>query len=861
MSTRKQRQNSTKNKSKSKFIIAFLLIIFFLITGIVLGGLTWIIQDTPDISDYRGGSLSTMIYSSDGTLLNSLYQENRVYKNLNEIPSTLQNAFIAIEDDNFYNHHGIDLLGIARAVVINIIEGRRAQGGSTITQQLARTALLTQEKTFYRKLQEAYLALQFERLYTKDQILEMYLNEIFLGHSAYGVESAAQQYFGKSVSEVDIGEAALIAGLTRAPNYYSPYNNMDEALRRRSVVLKRMQETGFLSENEVNNAKAEEFDLRSGGRSVDESAPYFVRYVRDQLIRMFGAQLVYNGGLEVKTTIDLDMQKQAEEAVQEALDERIIPSVERETEISNIQPQFASISIEPTSGEIRAMIGGRGDDQFNRATQAARQPGSAFKPFVYTEAIKQGRYPAYIVEDIPRPSNSNDSSYEIWPVNFNHQYHGHVSMRQALSSSLNVAAVNVLEDVGVNSTIETAEDMGISTFHQADGSDDHLSLALGGLTRGVTPLELTSAYGVYANDGLWVEPHAIKEVRDREGNILYQANPSKEIVLDEEDNYLMLSMLQSVITEGTGWRANLDREVAGKTGTTNNYTDAWFVGFIPELVTGIWIGEDAPRHMNYSGVGRISSGNAVQLWRKYMDKVIADIPASKFSRPDNIVSLEIDPITGLLPQGNNPRATTEIFRENNAPRGTSSYEGGTSSIRLDRTTGLLATENCPEENIVSRSYLTESKILLGPGDISFGQTSNPGEGKSKISGTYQPREGMPIYAIDRETGIPERDENGNPVKRKVPEEACSTHTGTPLDQTPDDEEERSQLFPITEPEDEEQVPEDEGLEDPGLDDDTDSSNEDSDEGQDQEDDSEERSQRRDTIDSLLDRLFSDDDDD
>ena len=856
LSAKKNEQKSSKKKTNKKYIFAFILILFFFITGLFLGGLTWIIQDTPDISDYRGGSLSTMIYSNDGDLINSLYQENRVYVTLDEIPENLQNAFIAIEDHNFYDHHGIDLVGIGRALVTNIIEGRRAQGGSTITQQLARSALLSQEKTYYRKLQEAYLALQFERLYTKDEILEMYLNEIFLGHSAYGVEAASQQYFGKSVSELNLSESALVAGLTRAPNYYSPYNNMDEAVRRRGIVLNRMYQLDYLDEDQRNTAHQEEVELSADGRTIDESAPYFVRYVRDQLIRMFGAQTVFGGGLEVYTTIDLDKQRKAEESIQEALDEGIIPSIDRETEIANIQPQFSSISIEPESGEIRAMIGGRGDDEFNRATQAARQPGSAFKPFVYAEAIRQGQFPASLVEDIPRPSPSNDTNFEIWPVNFNHQYHGLVSLRQALASSLNVAAVNLIEDIGVEATTDIAEEMGISTFAPSDYYDDHLSLALGGLTRGVTPLELTSSYGVFANNGVWVQPHAIKEVRDRDGNVLYKANPDKRVVFDEEDNYLIQSMLQSVVQDGTGWRADLGREVGGKTGTTNRYTDAWFIGFIPELVTGVWIGEDSPREMNYSDTGRIGSGQAVQIWRKFMDKAIEDIPATAFDRPENIVSLEIDPITAKLPDGNNPRAINEIFREDNTPSDTSDFSGEISTVRIDRETGKLATDNCPEENIVSREYLVGSGIMLGPDDIGFQQSSSPGGGRSSISGRYQAREGMPLIEIDSETGIPNRDDDGNLVFKTVPDEYCGEHGGTPLDQpdeTPD--EDRDQLFPIGE-QDDETDDDDIDLDPDGIEDEE--PEDDVEEDEEPEEDTS-REDRRSTIDSLLDRLSPSDD--
>ncbi|GEM_PF-109257 len=786
-------KNENKNTSRLNwrlYIFTSLILLFFLALGTVLGGLYFIVSETPDISDYRGGRQSTMIYSSDGTLINSLYQENRVYVTLDDIPRELQQAIVAIEDHNFYDHHGVDLVGISRALITNIAEGRIVQGASTITQQLAREALLSQEKTVFRKLQEIYLALQFERLYTKSEILEMYLNEIFFGHSAYGVEAASQQYFGRSVSELNLSESALIAALPRSPNYYSPFNNEDAARSRRNVVLNRMQQLGYIDEDEFQTARTAEIELHPDGRrQVDESAPYFVRYVRDQLLRMFGAQEVYGGGLEVYTTIDLDKQKKAEEAFQQALQEGIIPSHERDGEIANIQPQYASLSLDPTTGEIKSMIGGRGDDQFNRATQAARQPGSAFKPFVYTRAIQEGYYPASIISDIPRPAFRSDTTYEIWPVNFGHEYHGMVSLRQALASSLNVAAVNMIESVGVEETIETAKNMGITTFQPQDYYEDHLSLALGGLTRGVTPLEMSSAYGIYANEGVWIEPHAIKRVENRRGDVLYEANPQKRVVLEEEDNYLMLSMLRSVVTDGTGWRADLGRQIAGKTGTTNRFTDSWFVGFIPELVTTVWIGEDSPRPMTYP-TGRITSGQSVQLWTKIMEPILEDIPETTFNRPQDIISLEVDPATGLLASDNPGQSVNEVFRMDNTPGERSPLQGRIDTVRLDRETLKLATDQTPADRIISVDYLVDSGIVLGPIDFAFGQNSPPGGGRQPISGTYQARSGMPVLEIDPETGIPEADEAGEYSYLRLTGETADG--GSPLDipelgdQTPQD---------------------------------------------------------------------------
>ncbi len=848
---------------KYKYFIAAIVIFTSLFVGIMLGAFAWLIEDTPNISDYRGGIQTTRIYSSEGELLNSLFVENRIYVDIEDIPEELRQAVIAIEDHNFYDHHGVDLVGIARAFINNIIEGRRAQGGSTITQQLARSALLTHDKTIYRKLQEIYLALQFERLYTKTEILEMYLNEIFLGHSAYGVQSASNHYFEKDVSELNLEESALIAGLPRAPNYYSPHNNMEAAISRRNVVLNRMADLNYISREEAERAAQASVELEEGDQEVDETAPYFVRYVRDRLINMFGAETVYGGGLKVKTTLDLESQKQAEKTLQNSLQDNIIPSTEREESISPIQPQYSLVSIEPESGEIKNLIGGRGDDQFNRATQAARQPGSAFKPFVYAAAINSGFAPADTVFDIPRPSPKPDSRYQIWPVNFNHEYHGVVSLRHALAQSLNVAAVNMLEEVGVQETISLAESMGISTFQEQDLYEDHLSLALGGLTRGVTPLEMTSAYSAFANEGIWVEPHAIKEVRDREGNLLYEANPSKNAVLPEEDNYLVLDMLKSVVEDGTGWRANLEREVAGKTGTTNDFTDAWFVGMIPEKVTGVWIGEDRPRRMEYPETGRIGSSQAVMVWERFMSEITTDITPSAFNRPENIISLEVDPLTGMMPADNPARSTREIFRMDNTPESTTHFAGQTDSVRIDTETGQLATTGCPQERIGEVEYFTDSGVLLGPKTKNFSQENVEGDYEA-ISGTYLAQEGMPVLDIDPETGIPRTNSEGEPRFASVPETACQEHTGFVLDEPETDDVDiaTEQTAAAGESQSDMEEIHDDDREDADSDPAASPAAEDTDEIDDEESEAgSDRDDRRDRIDSLIEMLTSEEEDD
>ncbi|MFW6381106.1 MAG: penicillin-binding protein 1A [Bacillota bacterium] len=775
--------------NKRQYIIAAIILIIALTFGITLGAVTWIIRDTPDITNYKGSIEATMIYGAEGEPLTRLYKENRIYVPLERIPSKLKNAVIAIEDKNFYVHHGIDFWGIARAFWINIKQGRLAQGGSTITQQLARNALLTQRKSFYRKIQEAYLALQFERLYTKPEILEMYLNEIFLGHSAYGIETAANQYFDKSVWELDLSEAALLAGLPKAPNYYSPFNNPEHARNRRDVVLNKMEDLGYITEKETEQAKDKELDLRSSIPDKKETAPYFVRYIRNRLVDRFGSQMVYNGGLKVYTTLNKDMQDKAEESIQQALEEGYIPTVERDNTADPRQPQLSIISLDPKTGAIRAMVGGRGNDHFNRATQAVRQPGSAFKPFVYTDAIKNGYSAARVINDMPMRSPKDNTSRRIWPTNSQDKYRGYVSLRDALTHSINVASVKLLQEVGVESTIETAKQMGISTFENADYEPDHLSLALGGLNRGVTLLEMASAYGVFANRGIRIEPFAITKILDNRDQTIYEASPRKEVVLEEDTSYIMTSMLQSVIESGTGWRAQLDRPVAGKTGTTNDYSDAWFVGYTPDLVTAAWIGEDNLQKMIYdqkddqgnylfpenNGPRTISSSEAARLWGEYMKNVMEDEPKTDFTVPANIVRRDIDPVTGLLANSYTPKVRKEIFRKNNVPTKREDLHGPIETVKIDRESGELATSNCPEDQIVEYNYIAKNEIRVGPAEIQFSE-QNPGS-YQRTRGTYLVNTGEPVQKIDSELGIPLTNNNGEVQYQTKPSKSCHLHPG------------------------------------------------------------------------------------
>jgi len=763
-------------RTKAIFLISFLLI-FALGTGAILGAVTWIIQDTPDITGYKGSSEATLIYDANGKLLTKLFKENRVYVPLEKIPEDLKNAIVAIEDNKFYVHHGIDFWGIGRAMVNNIMKGDLTdQGASTITQQLARNAFLSLDKTYIRKIQEAYLAIQFERLYTKAEILEMYLNEIFLGHSAYGVETASLQYFGKHVWNLDLAESALIAGMPQSPNNYSPLRNPELAIKRRNIVLDRMYELGYITESEMKKAKNAELNLGTVKETEEDLAHYFILYVRDQLIDRFGASMVYSGGLKVHTTLDPKMQKLAEQTIDNKIKNGFIPSFQS-NQSEKLQPQLSLVSLDVNSGAIRAMVGGRGTDQFNRAYQAVRQPGSAFKPFVYSTALIEGGYTTgTIINDLPMfaSETGKGDNLSIWPRNYGDKYRGLINLNTALTHSINVAAVKLIKDVGVKNVINFAENLGISTFTANDALKDHYSLALGGLTRGVTPIEMAAAYSVFANKGIYTEPHAITEVYDKHNNLIYEAQPKSKMVMSEADSYLIKSMLKSVVDNGTGHRAQMNRDVGGKTGTTNDYTDAWFVGFTSQIATSVWIGEDSNRSMEYD-VKTVSSGEAAQIWGDYMREAVKDMPIINFQMPDNVIEVDVDPYTGLRPNQYSPRIDVLPYKKGTEPTEKESLHGPVKTVRVDRESGLLATANCPADQVEERTYISDSGIRIGPTQKSFREQNSNKSPDELVRGTYIVSTGEPVQQIDHEYGIPKVQRNGNLRYETKPNRSCNLH--------------------------------------------------------------------------------------
>ncbi|MEH2395157.1 MAG: penicillin-binding protein 1A [Nostoc sp.] len=548
------------------------------------------------------------IKAADGTILQQQGEATREQLKLEQIPDNLKKAFIASEDRRFKQHNGFDPQGIVRASLNNLRSQGVVEGGSTITQQLTRILFLKQEQTIWRKLKEVRLAQKMEQELTKDQILERYLNLVYLGNGAYGVADAASVYFSKSPDQLSLAEMATIAGLAPAPSLYAPNKNPEAAKRRRDLVLLRMQEDKIITLEQRQAAVQEPLTLKSSlPKRVQVESPYFTSYIQKELPKYVSPKVLASGGLVVETTLNPTWQKVAEEAVAKTL--------RNQGRWENFK-QGAMVAIDPRSGEIKAMVGGKdfGKNQFNRVTQAQRQPGSTFKGFVYATAIASGKSPYDTYEDAPIVIDG----YE--PKNFGKNFHGSMDMLDALTRSINIIAVKVLIDVGFTPTIKLAHDMGIKSELKPT-----YSLALG--SNEVNLLELTSAYGSFATQGLHTEPHGITRILNRQGKVIWSANFPSQRALDADSAAIMTWMLRNVVEAGTGGAAQLDnRPVAGKTGTSDEARDLWFIGYIPQMVTGVWLGNDD----NHPTDG--SSSSAAYTWHEFMEKAAEGMTVEKFPK-------------------------------------------------------------------------------------------------------------------------------------------------------------------------------------------------------------------------------------
>ncbi len=799
----KPENEDEQTPKKTVFFIRFIkFILKFSFLSIIAGVLTltgiylYFSKDLPQITtlkDYRPPTI-TCVYSDDGKKIGEFYNERRIVIPLSEIPDIFINAFIATEDSRFYTHKGVDLYSIIRAFTRNLEAGTIVQGGSTITQQVTKSFFLSPEKKYSRKIKEAILAYRLDKTFTKQEILFLYLNQIYLGHGAYGVEAASQNYFGKSAKDLTLAECATIAGLPQAPSKYSPFRHPERAKQRQIYVLNRMVKENFITNIEATEAMNIVLDIQPRRNWYAEKVPCYTEHIRRYVENKYGTDLLYSGGLKIHTAVNIEMQKFARLEVETGLkamdkrqgyrgplehlppeeieafskkieeeleespivkdkilkgvvikidnkkDEAIIrmgnaqgilsvadmkwarkpdvdvgywevtiihpgevlktgdvilvkaKNIKVEEEDENEQDeapfkddisdlldqesiqetiwelaleqtpvsQAALLCIEAETGHVKVMIGGRDftDSQFNRATQSRRQPGSAFKPIVYAAGLDKGYTPASVIIDSPVIYLDEERDFTWKPNNYEREFHGPTLYRKALTKSMNIVTIKIMQEIGVDFIIDYARKLGINSPLSRD-----LSLSLG--SSGVSLLELVSSYSVFPNLGYLVQPTFITKIEDRDGNILEESVPIKNQVIEMSTAYIMTSMLESVVQNGTGRRVrSLNRPTAGKTGTTNKLNDAWFMGYTPRYTTGVWVGNDSKSSL---GKGETGSRAASPIWLGFMQKALADKPVRVFQIPDGVVFAKIDADTGLLPIPESKKTLFECFKEGTVP--------------------------------------------------------------------------------------------------------------------------------------------------------------------------------------------------
>ncbi len=764
----KPRQSLSRTIAKTVFWSGSVVIFTGIIAAILF--YYYINEDLPKISklsDYHPPVITT-VYSDDNRKIGEFYKERRIVVPISKIPQTLKEAFISAEDSRFYSHPGIDVIGIFRAFLKNIEAGSVVQGGSTITQQVTKSFLLTPERSYTRKIKEAILAYRISKAFSKDEILFLYLNQIYLGHGAYGIEAASENYFGKSVTEIDLAECAMLAGLPQAPTKYSPFRYPERAKQRQIYVLNRMAAEGYITETQAAATAQQSMDIKPRKNWYIEEVPFYTEHIRRYVDTKYGPDALYSNGLSIYTAVNIDMQKAAQEelgiglgaldkrqgyrgpikhvkpdeiesfsaAIQEEIKDapikpgailngvvvsvsgseqsvgirigksqgvirfsdmkwakKISPNssqkeagVKRSPTILGIgdvilvkvtdkakdgntwnlsleqtpKVQGALLCLEAETGQVKVMVGGRDfrDSQFNRAIQSRRQPGSSFKPIIYAAAIDKGFTPATVMIDSPIafPDEEHDSTWK--PQNYDRKYSGQILLRNALEKSVNVVTVKILQDIGVGYAIDYARKLGITSTLERN-----FSIALG--SSGVSLLELVKAYSVFDNAGDLIQPVFITKIADRDGRVLEDSIPDKIQVIEKSTAFIMTSLLESVVKNGTGRKAReLGRPAAGKTGTTNNLNDAWFVGYTPEYVTGVWVGFDEEGSL---GKGETGGAAACPIWVGFMKQALANKPVQVFPVPEGIVFAKIDTDTGLLAGPETQNTLFECFKEGSLP--------------------------------------------------------------------------------------------------------------------------------------------------------------------------------------------------
>ncbi|MDO8916177.1 MAG: PBP1A family penicillin-binding protein [Coriobacteriia bacterium] len=660
------------------------------------------IADTlPDPSKpLRGFDQTTQILARDGRLIADLYAEqNRTNVKLKDLPPTVSQAVIATEDERYYEHAGLDFIGMLRALITDIRAGDAVAGGSTITQQYIKTTFLTPERSLKRKMSEAILAYRLEDRYTKDQILEMYLNTIYFGHGAYGIQTAAEVYFGKNATELTIPETALIAGVIKSPRRFSPYYDADAAKKRRDTVLTQMLKQGYIDDAACTAAIGSPIQT-IGLKKGSKVAPYFVEYMKDLLVTEYGEQMVYRSGLRVTTTLDLRMQSAAESAVAKALDKPTDPSA-------------ALVALDPKTGEILAMVGGRDfqTQQYNVVVQGHRQSGSAFKPFVIVAALKAGVSPEQTYSSapikIPLPNG------QTWSVT-GASGKGLMRLRVATAQSVNSVFAQLIMQVGAENVVKTAAAMGITTKITPVPA-----VALGGMREGVSPLEMASAFGTLANAGTHLKPYGIVEVKDVGGKVLYTGAPAPTKAIDPAIAYLTTDMLRGVISGGTGKKAAIGRPAAGKTGTTQENSDAWFVGYTPNLVTAVWVGyptEMKPMN-NVHGIKVTGGTFPAQIWAAFMKAALAPLPKEDFKKPAGLATAQICLDSGGLATAFCPKKGSGLFLAKQLPK-ECPLHGTPTSITVPNVIGMPKQDAIAAlEALMLKYAIQEKDSTTAPGTV------------------------------------------------------------------------------------------------------------------------------------------------
>ncbi|MEG1502223.1 MAG: PBP1A family penicillin-binding protein [Synergistaceae bacterium] len=651
--------SNRKNSIIKTFMMSFLIFssvfaIFFLI---FIKSIASTLPSTEEILSHEP-SLATVIYDRNDNVLTKLFQENRSWVKIESVSPNMIKAILAAEDDKFYSHSGVRPLAILRAGIVDVFHLGAKQGGSTITQQLSRNLFLTKEKTIVRKAKEAILSLRLEKIYTKNQILEMYLNTIYMGHGAYGVKAAAKLYYNKLPSDLSITESAVLAGLVAAPEKYSPYRNKESCNSRREYVLRRMLDLDWISNSDYNSSVNEVLNYSKRNPSKNalliNEGSYFVSHILFKyLLPNYGTEAVYRGGLHVYTTIDAELQKKAEDL------------------ISSMNHEGALVALDPNTGEILALVGGRDFDKskFNRATQAYRQPGSAFKPIVYASAIENG-YRA--VDHLMDTNLLFPNGWE--PHNYSEKFSGEVTVMEAIAKSINTTAVRIAQITGVNNIIDFSRRIGITTEYLPND----LSIALG--TASVTPLEMSVAFSSFANNGFKVEPYGIKEIKSKDGKSLEQNGPKLTEAISVTTSIATRSLLQQVTSWGTGTRANIEGyETFGKTGTTNEWTDAWFIGGVPGLVVVVYVGNDNHKPLGGKQTGAVA---ALPIWKDFVLFATKKLKLpTSFPLPSdaNVESVSVCKKTGFIATGSCP-ATTILLPSGHAPASSCPLHGGDISV-------------------------------------------------------------------------------------------------------------------------------------------------------------------------------------